>query len=250
MLRVACCLQRWMLCTLRIRVPTRVLALPVLWPWTESIDLGVPLREHNRSRGSLRNTYLRLVLGPLLSPSSRLLFLLYVTLPPYLRTTSILFDDTREIYLESICGYVNDVRNVISVLSHLSPMADEAGQSLFLYRPIYRSIKLTVRNYCMVGRGGYFYSVNVIVTERLRKVKGRGGRLLRKGYQIWVISAKNSGNCVNELNLFPSIRMDIRVCVNTFSEIEYNFVWPIYLDRVPGTEGRRSVSGGAVKKQY
>lgn len=113
--------------------------------------------------------------------------------PPYLRTTSILFDDTREIYLESICGYVNDVRNVISVLSHLSPMADEAGQSLFLYRPIYRSIKLTVRNYCMVGRGGYFYSVNVIVTERLRKVKGRGGRLLRKGYQIWVISAKNVG---------------------------------------------------------
>lgn len=81
MLRVAC-LQRWMLCTLRIRVPTRVLALPVLWPWTESIDLGVPLREHNRSRGSLRNTYLRLVLGPLLSPSSRLLSLLYVTLPP------------------------------------------------------------------------------------------------------------------------------------------------------------------------
>lgn len=45
-----------MLCTLRIRVPTRVLAVPVLWPWTESIDLGVPLREHNRSRGPRSTT--------------------------------------------------------------------------------------------------------------------------------------------------------------------------------------------------
>lgn len=31
-------------------------ALPVLWPWTESIDLGVPLRGHNRSRGPRSTT--------------------------------------------------------------------------------------------------------------------------------------------------------------------------------------------------
>lgn len=47
----------WMLCTPGIRVPTRVLLLSVLWPWTESIDLGVPLREHNRSRGHLTVYY-------------------------------------------------------------------------------------------------------------------------------------------------------------------------------------------------
>lgn len=33
-----------------------LLAVPVLWPWTGSIDLGVPLREHNRSRGSQSTT--------------------------------------------------------------------------------------------------------------------------------------------------------------------------------------------------
>lgn len=103
---------RWMLCTLR--VPTRVLALPVLWPWTESIDLGVPLREHNRSRGSQSTTkyvLTRFVFFPLspfslysLFPLHPPSFPLYVTLPPFAspRFFSIIYEYTPGMYAPSV----------------------------------------------------------------------------------------------------------------------------------------------------
>lgn len=105
-------LRRWMLCTLR--VPTRVLALPVLWPWTESIDLGVPLREHNRSRGSQSTTkyvLTRFVFFPLSPFSLYSLFPLHppsfplcVTLPPFAspRFFSIIYEYTPGMYAPSV----------------------------------------------------------------------------------------------------------------------------------------------------
>lgn len=123
---------------------TRVLALPVLWPWTESIDLGVPLREHNRSRGSHSTT--KYVLTPRTCSSP-----LFSSLPLafFLSSTSLFPPSLLSYHLDSFRFIIRESMRLRKrrhrTLSFLP--SNEAGQSLFLYRPIYRSIKLTVHNY-------------------------------------------------------------------------------------------------------
>lgn len=76
--------------------------------------------------------------------------------------------------------------------------------------------------------------------------------MVRKGYQIWVISAKNRVQRGNLRQRIKFVSIDWNIYIYIFSEIEYNNFSDLNgesLDRERGTEGRCSVSG-AVKKQY